>query len=521
MTDFDLLRLIGQADDKYILESRRRPKKVPVLRRYLPQVLAACLILCVLGSTVTAGLIFGRNTASGAADETAAAGSAAAGEPADVAAPAEAPAEPEAGAPAGEADGAPGGSQPLSAYDVSLLASAQYPQTFATNSGEAESQQWDDNPVSDETYAALYAFSFATAAQVLPGETNSGCFSPLSLYQSLAILADGAQGQTQAELLSLLGMPDRDTLAEQSGLLYRRNYLDNDVNRLIISNGLWLDETASDGTAVSYSRDWVMNAATNYYADVYQAEFSDPDTAGAMGAWISEKTGGFLHPTLSVSPDTLLSVVNTVWYKACWASLFEPEENTRGDFTTASGEKVQAEYMHQSAAMTGWRHSEEFDMAALSMSNGCAYFALPREGVDVDSLLTEEKLWEVFGDFRFRSDYDGAQVTWSIPKFETTATYRLRDALSALDVTSVFGPQADLSGISDSPLYVDNIQQGTRISINEEGVEAASFTATDFLTYDPAELPQVEMNLNRPFIYLITARDGSPLFLGVVRDLGK
>ena len=34
----------------------------------------------------------------------------------------------------------------------------------------------------------------------------------------------------------------------------------------------------------------------------------------------------------------------------------------------------------------------------------------------------------------------------------------------------------------------------------------------------PEELPTVEMNLNRPFIYLITADDGSALFIGVVRD---
>jgi serine protease inhibitor len=35
---------------------------------------------------------------------------------------------------------------------------------------------------------------------------------------------------------------------------------------------------------------------------------------------------------------------------------------------------------------------------------------------------------------------------------------------------------------------------------------------------EPEELPVVEMNLNRPFIYLITANDGSTLFIGVVRN---
>jgi hypothetical protein len=70
----------------------------------------------------------------------------------------------------------------------------------------------------------------------------------------------------------------------------------------------------------------------------------------------------------------------------------------------------------------------------------------------------------------------------------------------------------------DVVLSYTAIEQGTRIGVDEEGVEAAAYTAIglEAAGIAPEELEVVEMNLNRPFIYLITAQDGScnQLFIG-------
>ena len=407
---------------------------------------------------------------------------------------------------------------------MTLLAQAQYPEAISAEDYEGLSSQWTENVVSDETYAAVNAFGYATASRALLDGDTSGCFSPLSLYQALAILTDGAAGQTQAELLSLLGIGDLDTLQDQAGRLYRRNYFDNEVDKLVISNSLWLDETAADGAPVSYDQQWVLNAAANYGADVYQAEFSEAETAQALGAWIAEKTGGFLSPSpqaLNLSSDTLLAIVNTLWYKSQWQTEFDTEQTAPADFTTDSGETVQADFMHRIDEMGSYIETDAYTKSDLSLSNGRMIFVLPKEGVDVDSLLTEDKLWEVFEN----GDYSSAQVNWSIPKFETNVTYDLKDMLMDLGVTSAFDDtSADFSGISDTPLFVGTVQQGTHIALNEEGVEAASYTmiGMEAGAAEPDEEPKiVEMNLNRPFIYLITANDGSTLFIGVVRDPEK
>ena len=64
------------------------------------------------------------------------------------------------------------------------------------------------------------------------------------------------------------------------------------------------------------------------------------------------------------------------------------------------------------------------------------------------------------------------------------------------------------------------MQHAARVKIDEEGCEAAAFTAIDTAEAAmPEELPVVEMNLNRPFAFAISGADGLPLFVGTVNTM--
>ena len=498
MTNMDLLQYIGEVDDRYILESRKRPKIVPKPKaKKWPMALAACAMLAVLCGT---GVLVLRDRQYRAefAGETAVQGTS---HPHPIAT--EAPKD-------------------VAAYGVALLAQAEYPEAIGYEDYEAQSARWTENQVTEDTHYALKAFAYSTAAKVLANDTQSGCYSPLSLYQALSMLASGAEGQTQAEILSFLGQPDVDTLQDQAGKLYRVNHSDNEVDILKIANSLWLDETAPDGTKIDYKEDWVLSAAANYYADVYQTEFSDPDAGGALGAWIAEKTGGVLQPTadeLNIPEETVLAMVNTLWYRAHWAEEFDPAQTESAEFTPETGEPVSVEFMHRTDSMGSYVRGEGYTKAYLRLSRGTMTVILPDEDVAVDDLLTEEQLWDMFEN----NDYQSAEVRWSVPKFETDATYDLEESLKRLGVSAAFTDTADFSRISDTRLKVSKVQQGTHIAVDEEGVEAAAYTLMDMVMagVPDEDPPVIEMNLNRPFLYLITAHDGSPLFLGVVRNLSQ
>lgn len=506
MTAFDLLKHIGSARDEYIMDARKRPKKGLSAAR-LTALAAAALLVLGLG----AAALYLKPWATGPRTSERPLMNAPTPEPA---------AQPDSASP--EVQASPNGEQTTKNPDaaplgVTLLAQAEYPPSLATDDYDDQSKVWQENQVSEDTAYAMNAFSYKTAAAVLKDQETSGCYSPLSLYQTLAILASGSDGQTRDQLLSLLGQGDLETLQEESGKLYRVNYFDNDVNRLQISNSLWIDEEASDGTPISYKQDWVLSAAANYYADVYQADFSSEDTSKALGQWISDRTGGFLHPELTLSSQTVMAIVNTLWYKTQWANQFSQEETSEAAFTTESGEEVSCDFMHRTDDMGQAIETEEYTKSSLSLNKGRMIFVLPKEGVDVDSLLTEEKLWDIFEN----GDYSTAEVHWSVPKFETSADYQLVDTLKSLGVEAAFDlDSADFSLISDTPLYVGSVRQGTHIAINEDGVEAAAFSLAGMEAgmAEPEEVPVVEMNLNRPFLYLITADNGATLFLGVVRN---
>lgn len=513
MTAFDLLRQIGNVDDKYIMESRKRPKKKPVW----PTALAAILALAILGSGAKFLIGLRDNTL----QDSAAATSAAAEEAPipEAALPEEAEEAPAEEAPAAQEiaeEEAAGAS--LSAYDVTLLAGAKYPQSIAYDDYEARSERWTSNQVTAETTYAMNAFSYRTAAAILRGQETSGCYSPLSLYHTLSILASGADGETRNQLLSLLGVSDVETLSEENGKLYRVNYTDNDVNILKIANALWLDETAEDGTPVTYDQDWVLSVAADYYADVYTAEFSGEDTEKAMGAWIAEQTGGMLQPSLDLSDSTVMALVNTLWYKSQWTEQFQEKNNTTDSFTTAAGQTVTTEFMHRTDASGSYVQADGYLKSYLRMDQGKMIIVLPEEGTDIDTLLTEEALWEIFEN----ADYQSAQVVWSVPKFETNTSYDLIRPLQQLGVTDAFDLiSANFSNMTtDSlPLYLGLLRQDTHIALSENGVEAAAFSLAGMEAgvSEPDETI-IEMNLNRPFLYLITSNDGSTLFIGVVRD---
>ena len=119
-----------------------------------------------------------------------------------------------------------------------------------------------------------------------------------------------------------------------------------------------------------------------------------------------------------------------------------------------------------------------------------------------------------------------AEIHWSVPKFDVDSNLELTDALKAMGVTDVFDfNKADFSPLVDKDKFdesvaVTQVQHAARVKIDEEGCEAAAFTAIGVAEAAmPEDLPVVEMDLNRPFAFAITGADGLPLFVGAVNTM--
>ena len=143
-------------------------------------------------------------------------------------------------------------------------------------------------------------------------------------------------------------------------------------------------------------------------------------------------------------------------------------------------------------------------------------FVLPDEGVTPESLLQRQGfLTELTGD------YNAAELVWSVPKFDVKSSTGLNEALQALGVTDAFdGTKADFTPLTDNGAVVDSVMQAARVKIDEDGVEAAAYT--EIVVNESAMMempPTVEMELDRPFLFVIFDSSNVPLFVGTVNTL--
>lgn len=405
-----------------------------------------------------------------------------------------------------------------SAVAVEPVAEATYPAAIAFDDFHAQAARRKENPVSDDFRAAVADFSYQTAAAVLDGHTN-GCFTPLSLYYALAIAACGAAGDTQTQLLALLGVEDITVLAEQAGNLFRLLYADDDYKQLRLANSLWLADEVN-GVRITYNEAFMDSAVADFYSSLFRVDFSDEATGRAMGDWVAQQTKGLLSPVLAVDPALVLVILNTLSYRNEWQDAFSAAETAADTFTLADGTALTTDFMRLTQRAQPYKRGNGYTQARLRLKGeDKMIFVLPDEGVTVVDLLSSaDSLRDLFEPGG--GDQDRADIHWRLPKFSYDASYQLVATLQSLGVQEPFRATADFSALCEAPVAISNLRQEIHIAIDENGLAAASYTSLMIaVTSLPEEAPRtVEMNLNRPFLYAITDTSGTPLFIGVCAD---
>ena len=388
-----------------------------------------------------------------------------------------------------------------------------YPKAYAFEDLHAKIDIMEENPLDQGFIDSINQFSYKTGAMVLNEEGKNVNYSPLSLYYALAIVASGAEGETEAELLDLLGVSDSQFLAEQSGNLYRRLYRDNEIGKLHIANSIWLDDNMN-GEKIEFKEEFIEQVVEDFYASSYSVDFSNQETGIAMAKWISDNTRGTLSPTIETNPEQILSIINTVYFYDQWINRFDKDNTAEDVFYLLNGNKVKTDFMNQTF-QSHFTKGNGFAQAKLQLKNeGEMVFILPDHGVSpYDLLSTPEKMEEIFGD----GDDNYIEVVWKIPKFNFGSEFEMVDMLKNLGINGAFNPNADFTGITNHMAFISKIRQETHIAIDEIGVEASAFIQIDYIG---AGLPEErgEMILDRPFIYGIRADNGSLLFMGVCEN---
>nr|KAG5701395.1 hypothetical protein BaRGS_032727 [Batillaria attramentaria] len=253
--------------------------------------------------------------------------------------------------------------------------------------------------------------------------------------------------------------------------------------------------------------------------------FQRPEPETAINEWVSRATGGmipdFLHAG-AITPDTVLMLLNAVYFQGTWEEIFDERATREANFTTFGGATVRVPMMNLDSQFSVKDVAElEARVLELPYREGrfSLFVILPNavDGLrDVEGRLTSQVLEEALSNMPQRYRYDV-----SIPKFKMSTKKTLNDILKSLGLTLLFDPQnADLSRmVSDSTsgmnLYVDKVQHEAVIEVNERGTKASAVTSVGATVLS---LPP-QFRANHPFLVVLRDKTAKMnIFIGRLSD---
>lgn len=346
-------------------------------------------------------------------------------------------------------------------------------------------------------------------------EEKNILISPLSIAYALAMVQNGAEGETLEQMEALFGT-DRETL-NRFLYSYSTTLPGNDSEKLSIANSIWI----KNDPYLTVNNDFLQTTANYYSADVFKSRF-DRSTLKDINNWVSENTKEMIPEILdSIPKDTVMYLINALAFESEWADNYKEPSVRDGIFTTLTGEEKKTSLMYSTEydylsdgntkGVIKYYEGKRYAFAALLHDESVGFSEY------VES-LTAEKISSLL------ENVVSSTVITAIPKFEHEYSASLPSVLSEMGLCDAFDPLlCDLSSLGtyeDANLYISDVIHKTYISVAEKGTKAGAATvisvdcttSADVLFEEPKEVI-----LDRPFVYmLIDCETNTPFFIGAV-----
>lgn len=336
--------------------------------------------------------------------------------------------------------------------------------------------------------------------------------SPLSAQLCLAMVANGADGETLAEMEKVLG---GDLSLEQLNAYlsaYAESLPSTEKTKLILNNAIWFKE------GYPFYTDFLQTNADYYGAALYQAPFTK-ETMDAdlweINDWVNTNTDGMIPKLFEeLDEQTVMVLINTLLFDGTWETAYADKDVVNGTFYSYSGKEQTVEMMCSTESVF---FADENAKGFLKYYDGKDYaFAaiLPEEGTDIleyANSLTGDSLQSLLNDTW------GIEVVVQLPKFKFEYSLDLKPVLEDMGMPTAFMEGlADFSKMSTRRLHIGQAVQKTAIELSPTGTKAAAATGAGM----EDECESTYVYLNRPFVYMILdTKTNLPIFIGVMTEM--
>jgi len=273
-------------------------------------------------------------------------------------------------------------------------------------------------------------------------------------------------------------------------------------------NGLWGQQ------GFSFEKPYLDVLAEHHGAGLRTLDIaSDPEgVRAALNAWVNGETAGLvpeLFPSRSITPDTRLLLVNTLYFKGAWKLPFKVENTRAAPFQSLGGGTGSVEMMNTTAKLP-FMAGDGFQAVALPYVGD----ALRMLVIVPDAGRFEEVEQRLSLDFldTVRAQLKPGERRLGLPRFQVALGFSALAPLQSMGLRTLFTDGADLSGISQTGrLTVSSVFHRAVIIVDELGSEAAAATGVGV---GVTSLPP-ETLVDRPFLFAIEDEETrSVLFLG-------
>lgn len=379
-------------------------------------------------------------------------------------------------------------------------------------------------------------------------EDKNVMISPFGIYQVLTILANGAVGQTQNEILETLFTNEKitnnlDILNKiNNNIIKILSYLYSESN---ISPSNYLDEFSyckgdcnlifNNVNGLFVRKEYKITDDFSSICEDFNISVSELIDADQINHFCDVHTNGKIKRIIDFLDDNIILIlINAIYFKGSWYEPFLKSLSKKLPFQNTNNSIIEVDTMYNFFEKNVmYYENNDIQMISLPYKTEKLNFEmiiiLPNKDKYFNSPLNYLKKENINLNELFSKLKETKNVHLYLPKFNYEFNIKLNDILKEMGIKLGFSTQADFIKIFNiKAIKIDKIIQKTFIKVDEEGTEAAAVTmiGMDNAAIMLEEKKEYYMYVNHSFIYAIVSKDikdieGNYLipFIGAVNDI--
>ena len=334
--------------------------------------------------------------------------------------------------------------------------------------------------------------------------------SPLSAYQVLGLTTNGANGQSQEEMLLALENKDLEELNEINSEILK---VSKEFSTIEIANAIM--------TAFTPKEKFVDIALQ------YESSIEPLKSVTQVNNWCNLKTHGKIPKIMDqLPPNTVMVLLNALYFKGEWVKEFSENLTTTRAFYNFNDESKSTQ-IPMMLAKDNYNYYEDSQQQIIEIPYKKDYMSaviiLPSQSIDINkyiSKLDDDTIQKLIKKMSTK------EVQLQLPKLELEFDSTLNEILQKMGMVQVFDQSlADLTGMKDEKdIYIGQVLQKTYLKVDEKGSEAAAVTAVVVQTKS-MPLNNNRMIINRPFLFMLRNKklpqNYEMLFMAKIEQLGN